>query len=482
MATTFTLTGKAADLVGEDFAASDLTGYVEPSQDVVNEVDVNVQRYGRKPLSFAGDGTWTVELVGTGDLVQAYRVVIRTRDRTLGVKNVESGWFELTADTEFGEVVEAEALDVRTAAEFAAAAAASAAEAELIAGLTGEDAAVAALLGNESSETYAAALGIGGGGAGLPKIIVSRTSAYVAAAGEFVRGNVTSGGFTVTLPAGPAVGALVAVQKTDASANVLTAAPAGGGTINGDATATIVARYAGAVLEHLGGNAWTVVSLFSAVGPRGEAGPSGPAGTGGVNPAQAAGVTGRWYVATPDPGGGLSVQNIPAGRLLMGMPMIAQRDITIDQLGVYVQTSGPPGALLRVGIYLPINQTNPYELALGAPYATLLAGSDTGTTPTSGDPTTSPSRVKFTLTSPLVIAKGTAFCGGFAVQGGAGSVGVYCDANPEATSPYGSTDMLDGAAFATYASGVAAALPATYTPAAFGTVGAGGGVHFRRSA
>lgn len=129
MATTYTLTGKAADLVGEGFAASDLTGYVEASQDVVNEDDVNRQRYGRSPLSFASDGTWTVELVGTGDLVQAYRVVIRTRDRILGVKTIESGWFELESDTDFGEVVAVEVQEVAVAGASAAAAAASAATA-----------------------------------------------------------------------------------------------------------------------------------------------------------------------------------------------------------------------------------------------------------------------------------------------------------------------------------------------------------------
>lgn len=184
MATTFTLTGKAADLVGEDFAASDLTGYVESSQDVINEADVNTQRYGRKPLSFAGDGTWTVELVGTGDLVQAYRVTIRVRDRILGVRMVESGWFALTADSDFADVLEVEVVAVQTASEFATAAAGyanaaeasadaaadSAATATAISGLTGEDDAVAALVEDATSDTRLALdvlIGSGGGSATL---------------------------------------------------------------------------------------------------------------------------------------------------------------------------------------------------------------------------------------------------------------------------------------------------------------------------
>lgn len=109
------------------------------------------------------------------------------------------------------------------------------------------------------------ALGWGaGGGAGLPSTFVSRTTTATAAAGQFVLADATSGGFTVTLPASPSVGALVAVKKTDATANVVTVAPAAG-TIDGDANATIVSEDAGAVFEYTG-SMWTVASVMSSGG------------------------------------------------------------------------------------------------------------------------------------------------------------------------------------------------------------------------
>lgn len=106
-------------------------------------------------------------------------------------------------------------------------------------------------------------------GSGLPSTFVSKTAAYTAAAAEWVEANVSGGGFTITLPAAPAVGALVVVQKIDSSANTLTIAPSAAGTINGDATATTTAQWAGAVFEHKASNVWRIAASLSTSGPAG---------------------------------------------------------------------------------------------------------------------------------------------------------------------------------------------------------------------
>lgn len=116
------------------------------------------------------------------------------------------------------------------------------------------------------------------GASGLPLTVLTKTSNWTAAAGQFIRADTTSAGFTVTLPAAPAIGALVAVKKIDASGNTVTIAPAAGGTIDGDANATTATRWAGAVFEHLGSSAWAIVAVMSATGPTGPEGPEGPQG------------------------------------------------------------------------------------------------------------------------------------------------------------------------------------------------------------
>jgi hypothetical protein len=108
--------------------------------------------------------------------------------------------------------------------------------------------------------------GSGGAGSGLPGTFVSKTTTYTAVASDFVEADATSAGFTVTLPTAPAAGALVTVRKVDAGANVVTVAPAGGGTIDGDANATIITQWAGAVFEHKGSNVWRIASVTKAGG------------------------------------------------------------------------------------------------------------------------------------------------------------------------------------------------------------------------
>jgi hypothetical protein len=114
----------------------------------------------------------------------------------------------------------------------------------------------------------------GGGGAGLPSNVLTKTANYTASAGDFVQADATGGGFTVTLPTAPATGALVTVKKTDSGTNVVTVAPAGGGTIDGDANATITTKNFGAVFEHVGSNVWKIVAPTSAGGSNGVDGKS----------------------------------------------------------------------------------------------------------------------------------------------------------------------------------------------------------------
>lgn len=108
--------------------------------------------------------------------------------------------------------------------------------------------------------------------AGMPANPVSRTTAYTAAAGDFVEADTSSAGFTVTLPTNPAAGALVAVKKVSSDSNTLTISPAGGGSIDGSSTATTITQWAGAVFEHKGSNVWRVVASMSTTGPTGPTG------------------------------------------------------------------------------------------------------------------------------------------------------------------------------------------------------------------
>jgi len=121
-----------------------------------------------------------------------------------------------------------------------------------------------------------------GSGSGLPSTVVNRTSAYTAASAEFVQADVSAGGFTVTLPAAPDVGALVSVKKVDSSANLVTVVASGGGTIDGDASAVATSQWAGAVFQHVGSNVWRVAASMSTVGapgPTGAQGAQGPSGS-----------------------------------------------------------------------------------------------------------------------------------------------------------------------------------------------------------
>jgi hypothetical protein len=87
----------------------------------------------------------------------------------------------------------------------------------------------------------------------------AKTSAYTAVAGDYVIANATSAGFTVTLPASPSNGATVGVKKVDSTANIVTIAPQGGLTIDGDANATITGQWASATITY-DGTRWSVIA------------------------------------------------------------------------------------------------------------------------------------------------------------------------------------------------------------------------------
>jgi len=102
---------------------------------------------------------------------------------------------------------------------------------------------------------------------GITANVVTKTAAYTAAVGDLVQANAATAGFTVTLPTNPILGALVSVKKIDATINTVTIAPAAGGTIDGDPNATTTTRWAGAVFEHVGSNAWSIISQMTSYGP-----------------------------------------------------------------------------------------------------------------------------------------------------------------------------------------------------------------------
>jgi hypothetical protein len=251
---------------------------------------------------------------------------------------------------------------------------------------TGTASATTYLRGDGSWSTPAG----GGSGSGLPSTVVNKTTAYTAAAGDFVQADTTTAGFTVTLPSAPAVGALVAVKKVDATANTLTIVPSGTGNIDGDPNATTTTKMAGAVFEHVGADVWRITASMTTTGPAGPTGPQGPTGaTGATGPAgtngqgvPVGGTTGQVLTKTsatdyatgwaaPSSGGGGPFPNVTtAGSYFTPVPYIADgagyNSFTLGQIeftplfvpvqltasAIYVKVSvGGAGSFWRVGIY-----------------------------------------------------------------------------------------------------------------------------------
>lgn len=141
MATTHTLTGNLKDLVGGPAAISGIRAEVQAwgiSGDgggrtmlaATTGTEAGQVRIGGLPIVVGTDGTFTVtDLPATGEgqgwlpVVQAYRVVVTYRDPVAGGQvKVSSEWFELVADADLSDLVEATIEAVTTAAQSAAAA------------------------------------------------------------------------------------------------------------------------------------------------------------------------------------------------------------------------------------------------------------------------------------------------------------------------------------------------------------------------
>lgn len=207
----------------------------------------------------------------------------------------------------------------------------------------------------------------------LPANVRSVTGATTAAVGDLILANSTSGVFTVTLPSAPVVGALVTVKKTDSSANAVNVAPAGTGTVDGFTTASIATAQAGAVLEHVGSDAWRVVAVTTTGGANGKDGNTIWNGPGA--PAAGVGVNGDFYIDTTAwaiygpkaagawPGSGTSLIG-PAGGGMTN-PMTTASDLILG--GV----SGAPARLAKGinGQFLGVS--GGVVGWLGAPVATL---------------------------------------------------------------------------------------------------------------
>jgi hypothetical protein len=104
-----------------------------------------------------------------------------------------------------------------------------------------------------------------------------KTGNYSTFPGEFVRVDATGGARTITLPATAAVGAVVTVQKVDASANAVIVDGFGAATVNGAATVSITTQNAAVDLVFDGAN-WA--SPLAASGGGGAAGDTVTAKTG----------------------------------------------------------------------------------------------------------------------------------------------------------------------------------------------------------
>lgn len=91
--------------------------------------------------------------------------------------------------------------------------------------------------------------------------IVTVTAAYTVPANIFyVRADVTSAGFTVTLPAAAKRdGRQICVKKIDSSGNTLTVGVTGSDTIDGAATKTTATQYVSWVFISNGNAGWEII-------------------------------------------------------------------------------------------------------------------------------------------------------------------------------------------------------------------------------
>jgi hypothetical protein len=195
--------------------------------------------------------------------------------------------------------------------------------------------------------------------------------------------------------------------------------------------------------------------------------------SGAPSPLMTAGVIGKWYLSTALSATSTGELSHVDGTLVLGTPRVATTALTISHLGAYVNTGGA-GSVLRFGIYT-VPAANPWDLTLGVAWATLLVDGGTVVSTGSGETT-------LALGTPQVIAAGTAFVVGVVPQGNA--VGLYTETltGMSGGTPWGETGPGSGPLASVKMTGVSGALPATFTPGAFGAVTWGTAARFKRSA
>ena len=83
---------------------------------------------------------------------------------------------------------------------------------------------------------------------------------YTALANEFVIMSVTDAARTVTLPAAPTINTIVAVKKTDASANAVQVVGSGSAKINGDSSGAVLPATGSSLTVQFDGTDWHMIS------------------------------------------------------------------------------------------------------------------------------------------------------------------------------------------------------------------------------
>jgi hypothetical protein len=127
---------------------------------------------------------------------------------------------------------------------------------------------------SDATDTANNALAMAAAAGGAAVVVVTATGNYTAAKNNLVKANAAAGPITITIPA--TANSETAVQKIDATANVVTVVCSG--LIDGDANATLVSQYAGGVFVGDGTNC-CVLATNGAMSGTGGTGTGG----GGVN-------------------------------------------------------------------------------------------------------------------------------------------------------------------------------------------------------
>lgn len=186
------------------------------------------------------------------------------------------------------------------------------------------------------------------GGSGSTLVATSKTAAYSAAVNDLVLANATTAAFTVTLPTSPTSNAVIAVKKTDSSTNVVTIAPGGTATIDGDATCTLSAALAGVVLQYDGTN-WRITSTALI----GTAASSSTATATDFCPTVVPS-SGQWYSRRDwfGPSTLTFTTVIPTVSTIYYVPLLVSQAVPISAVAmIQSNTQATSGAQCRVGLY-----------------------------------------------------------------------------------------------------------------------------------